>query len=206
MFKIPNLTYSFDALEPFIDARTMEIHHDKHHQTYVDKLNVAIEGTKFAEMTIEELLKRIEEVPEEKRQAVINHGGGFANHNFFWEIMSPASKDATEAKKPVGELAKAIDEAFKSFDEFTVKFEEAATSRFGSGWAWLVKNETGDLEIYSTPNQDSPLIGGDTPILGIDVWEHAYYLNYQNRRADYIAAWWNVVNWKKANELYLAGA
>lgn len=205
MFKIPQLFYAFDALEPYIDAKTMEIHHDKHHQAYADKLNAALEGTIYADLEIEEVLARIDEIPDEKRQAVINHGGGFANHNFFWEIMDPStppgdSVEPNSGKGPVGELAEAIIKTFGSIDEFKTKFAEAAISRFGSGWAWLVKNEAGELEIYSTPNQDSPLMGGDVPIIGLDVWEHAYYLKYQNRRADYIDAWWNVVNWNKANE------
>ena len=195
MFKVPQLPYSFDALEPHIDAKTMEIHHDKHHQAYADKLNAALEGTKFAELEIEEVLTRIDEIPEEKRQAVINHGGGFANHSFFWEIMTPSSGQA-----PKGELADAVIKTFGGIEEFKAKFAEIALARFGSGWAWLVKNDASELEIYSAPNQDSPLMGGDVPIIGLDVWEHAYYLIYQNRRADYINAWWNVVNWDKANE------
>ncbi len=199
MFKIPQLPYSFSALEPYIDAKTMEIHHDKHHQAYADKLNAALEGTKFIELKIEDVLIRIDEIPEEKQQAVINHGGGFANHNFFWEIMDPST---SSGQGPMGELAEAIIKTFGSIEEFKTKFADIAISRFGSGWAWLVKNEADELEIYSTPNQDSPLMGGDVPVLGLDVWEHAYYLNYQNRRADYISAWWNVVNWDKANENY----
>lgn len=204
MFKIDELPYAFGALEPFIDARTMEIHHDKHHQAYADKLNSALEGTKYMEMPVIEILQNIDSIPEDKRQAVINHGGGVVNHNFFWQIMAPGVQNSQN--DPVDELGAIINKTFGNFESFKAKFTEAAISRFGSGWAWLVKNPEGELEIYSTPNQDSPLMGGDTPIVGIDVWEHAYYLNYQNRRADYIAAWWNVVNWKKANELYLAGA
>lgn len=199
MFKLEPLPYNFDALEPHIDARTMEIHHDKHHQAYTDKLNAALEGTEFADKDVNEILSNIETIPEDKRQAVINNGGGYSNHNFFWEIMSPDG-----GGEPTGELNDAINSAFGSFEEFKKQFSEAAASRFGSGWAWLVKNDAGDLEVISTPNQDSPIMGGDTPIIGIDVWEHAYYLNYQNKRPDYVSAWWNVVNWERANENYTA--
>lgn len=199
MFKLEPLPYAFDALEPHIDAKTMEIHHDKHHQTYVDKLNAALEGTDFADMKIEDVLKDIKKVPDEKRQAVINNGGGHANHTFFWNIMAPGG-----SKTPTGKLAEEIEKMFGSFDEFKTKFAEAATTRFGSGWAWLVKDDAGNLELYSTANQDSPIMQGHTPLLGIDVWEHAYYLNYQNKRPDYITAWWNVVNWDKVSEIYEA--
>ena len=195
MFELPDLPYSFDALEPHIDAQTMEIHHDKHHATYVKKLNEAIEGTEFAEMSITELLKDIENIPEEKRKAVINHGGGHANHTLFWEIMSP------ESGEPSGELAEAINSKFGSFEDFKEQFTAAAIKVFGSGWAWLVIND-GELEIISRPNQDSPIMDNLTPILGLDVWEHAYYLKYQNKRPDYIEAFFNVINWEKVEELF----
>lgn len=194
-FTLPDLPYSFDALEPHIDAETMEIHHDKHHKGYVDKLNAAVEGTEFADMSITELLKNIESVPEEKRKAVINSGGGHANHTLFWEIMS---KEGGELS---GELAEAIDKKFGSFEKFKEEFTTAATTVFGSGWAWLVIND-GQLEIIARPNQDSPLMDNLTPILGLDVWEHAYYLKYQNKRPDYIEAFFNVINWKKVEEFF----
>jgi Fe-Mn family superoxide dismutase len=190
MYKLPELGYSFDALEPYIDAKTMEIHHDKHHATYVDKLNAALE--KFPELqdkSIEELLANIETVPQEIRTAARNNGGGHYNHTLFWESMMPGG-----AKEPSDELESRLDETFGSFDIFKTKLTEAAVGRFGSGWAWLVNNNNG-LEVYSTANQDSPLMEGKTPILGLDIWEHAYYLKYQNKRPDYIEAWWNVVNW-----------
>ena len=190
MFELPALGYQFDALEPYIDAATMEIHHDKHHGTYVAKLNEAIE--KHPELkgkTIEELLGDIKSVPEDIRTAVQNHGGGHHNHSLFWVSMKPGG-----AKEPSGELAEQIKSAFGSFNDFKSKFSEAAAGRFGSGWAWLVSRGNG-LEIYSTANQDSPLMEAKTPLLGLDVWEHAYYLKYQNKRPDYIEAWWNVVNW-----------
>ncbi|HXY17840.1 MAG TPA: superoxide dismutase [Candidatus Nitrosopolaris sp.] len=190
MFKLPDLGYAYDALEPYIDAKTMEIHHDKHHGAYVDKLNAALEGHGDLQSdTIEEILANLNDVPEDIRTAVRNNGGGHANHTMFWETMKPGG-----AKEPAGELAGAIKSTFGSFNDFKAKLAEAGTTRFGSGWAWLVKN--GDkLEVYSTANQDSPLSEGKTPILGLDVWEHAYYLKYQNKRPDYIEAWWNVVNW-----------
>jgi Fe-Mn family superoxide dismutase len=190
MYKLPELGYNFDALEPYIDAKTMEIHHDKHHATYVDKLNAALE--KFPELqdkSIEELLANIETVPQEIRTAARNNGGGHYNHTLFWESMMPGG-----AKEPSDELESRLDETFGSFDIFKTKLTEAAVGRFGSGWAWLVNNNNG-LEVYSTANQDSPLMEGKTPILGLDIWEHAYYLKYQNKRPDYIEAWWNVVNW-----------
>lgn len=186
MFTLPDLGYAFDALEPYIDAKTMEIHHGKHHAAYVEKLNAALE--KYPELQnkkIEELLSGIKDVPKEIRQAVINNGGGHHNHTLFWECMKPGNKS---------DVPEAITKTFGGLDEFKAKITEAAINRFGSGWAWLAKN--GDrLEVYSTANQDSPLMEGKTPILGLDVWEHAYYLKYQNRRADYIDAWWHVVNW-----------
>ncbi len=188
---LPNLPYAHNALEPHIDATTMEIHHGKHHAAYVANLNAALEGLdSLAAKTVEDLLKNITEVPEAKRQAVINNGGGHANHSLFWKLMGPNKGGA-----PKGDVASAINGAFGSFETFKEKFETAAKTRFGSGWAWLVKNKDSKLEVYSTANQDSPLMQGHTPILGLDVWEHAYYLKYQNRRPDYISAWWNVVNW-----------
>jgi Fe-Mn family superoxide dismutase len=189
-FELPKLSYAYDALEPYIDARTMEIHHTKHHNTYVTNLNGAVEKTpELAGKSLEELLGNLNAAPEGVRMVVRNHGGGTYNHNLFWEIMGPKA-----GGMPKGQLAKAIDAGFTSFDNFKAEFEKAANTRFGSGWAWLVKKGSG-LAIVSTPNQDSPLSEGMTPIMGVDVWEHAYYLNYQNRRADYVSAWWNVVNW-----------
>lgn len=197
MFTLPDLPYSFDALEPYIDAKTMEIHHDKHHGGYVQKLNAVLEGTEFADLDIKEVLQRINEIPKDKRQIVINNGGGHANHSLFWEIMSPE-----KGGEPEGEIAEAINEKFGSFEKFKEEFTNAALNRFGSGWAWLIVNSEGELEVISTPNQDSPLMNNQTPILGLDVWEHAYYLRYLNRRNEYVAAWWNVVNWEKVNELF----
>jgi Fe-Mn family superoxide dismutase len=189
-FELPKLAYAYDALEPHIDARTMEIHHTKHHQTYITNLNAAVEKTpELQGKSLEELLGGINSLPEGVRGVVRNHGGGTHNHNLFWEIMGPNAGGA-----PKGELAKAIDASFTSFDNFKSEFTAAATTRFGSGWAWLVKKGSG-LAVISTANQDSPLMDGMTPILGLDVWEHAYYLNYQNRRPDYITAFWNVINW-----------
>ncbi|MCG8404929.1 MAG: superoxide dismutase [Phycisphaerales bacterium] len=199
-FTLPDLPYAFDALEPHIDARTMEIHHDKHHNAYTTKLNDAIEGhANLAGKTAEDLLRNINSVPEAIRQAVINNGGGYVNHNLFWEIMS---KDG--GGEPGGQVGNEINSVFGGFDAFKEKFATAAATRFGSGWAWLGLDENGKLHVGSTANQDSPLMHHHTPILGLDVWEHAYYLNYQNRRPDYIAAWWNVVNWKKVDELFVA--
>ena len=198
MFSLPSLPYSFDALEPYIDAKTMEIHHDKHHKTYVDKLNVAVEGTKFATMHIVDLLKNIEQVPHDKKQAVINHGGGHANHSLFWDILSDNGGEPSE------ELLMAIDEKFESFEKFKELFSTAAASLFGSGWVWLVINKEHELEIRTTPNQNSPYMDHQTPILGLDVWEHAYYLKYQNKRPDYIASFFNIINWDKVSELFNA--
>ncbi|CCQ97399.1 superoxide dismutase [[Clostridium] ultunense Esp] len=196
-FKLPELKYSYDALEPHIDGLTMETHYSKHHKGYVDNLNKALEGhSKFQKMSIEEILKSLDELPEEIRTAVRNNGGGHYNHTLFWEIMSPDG-----GGKPDGELAKKIDEDLGGFDKFKEELKKAALARFGSGWAWLVLNN-GKLEIVSTPNQDNPISDGKPPILGIDVWEHAYYLKYKNLRADYIDAWWNVVDWKKVSEVF----
>ncbi|MBX5475907.1 MAG: superoxide dismutase [Clostridia bacterium] len=196
-FTLPPLPYDYNALEPHIDEQTMRIHHDKHHGTYVNNLNAALEGhPELQAKTIEELLASINSIPESIRTAVRNNGGGHANHTLFWEIMSPNG-----GGQPTGALAKAIDEAFGSFDKFKEEFTKAATGRFGSGWAWLVL-DNGKLAITSTPNQDNPIMEGKKPILGLDVWEHAYYLKYQNRRPEYIAAWWNVVNWDAVAKRY----
>lgn len=194
-YKLPELPYAYDALEPHIDAKTMEIHHSKHHNTYVTKLNAAIEGHELADLPVDELMRNINEVPSDKRQAVINNGGGHANHSFFWKLLS---KDG--GGEPVGDAADAINNKFGSFDAFKEEFTNAALGRFGSGWAWLTVTKGGDLQVTSTPNQDTPLMKGDTPILGLDVWEHAYYLKYQNRRPDYVSAFWNVVNWNQVEE------
>ncbi len=203
-YTLPSLPYSYEALEPHIDSKTMEIHHTKHHQAYIDKLNGAVAGTEWENLDCEELIAQLAQVPEDKKAIVRNHGGGHANHSFFWQIIGP---DA--GGKPTGDLAAAIDAAFGSFDDFAKKFTDAAVGRFGSGWAWLIVQ--GDkLEICSTANQDSPLMGKaiagveGTPVLGVDVWEHAYYLSYQNKRADYLKAFWNVVNWEEVARKYAA--
>ena len=188
-YSVPDLAYPFDALEPHIDARTMEIHHDKHHGAYVTNLNAALEGTEWMDRPIESVLANLEIIPEDKRTAVRNNGGGHANHTLFWEIMGPNG-----GGDPSGDLAEAIADTFGSLDDLKTQVNDAGVKRFGSGWSWLVWDGTG-LAVLSTPNQDSPVMEGKTPILGVDVWEHAYYLNYQNRRPDYLAAWWNVVDW-----------
>lgn len=194
-YTLPDLPYGYDALEPYIDVETMHLHHDKHHNTYVTNLNAAIEKyPELAEQTVEELVTNLSEVPEDIRTAVRNNGGGHANHSFFWKIMAPNA-----GGEPTGEIKAAIDEAFGGFEKMKEEFKTAATGRFGSGWAWLVINN-GKLEITSTANQDSPLTDGKTPIIGLDVWEHAYYLKYKNVRPDYIAAFWDVVNWDQANK------
>ncbi len=188
-YSVPDLAYPFDALEPHIDARTMEIHHDKHHAAYVTNLNAALEGTEWMDRPIDAVIASLEIIPEDKRAAVRNNGGGHANHTLFWEIMGPdGGGEAT------GDLASAIADTFGSLDDLKSQVNDAGVKRFGSGWSWLVWDGTG-LAVLSTPNQDSPVMEGKTPILGVDVWEHAYYLNYQNRRPDYLAAWWNVVDW-----------
>jgi superoxide dismutase, Fe-Mn family len=197
-FELPALTYAFDALEPTIDARTMEIHHDKHHQAYVTNLNAALEGTEWADRTIEDVLANLDAIPEAKRAAVRNNGGGHANHTLFWTIMGPGG-----GGEPSGDLAAAIDETFSGFDAFKAQVIDAGVKRFGSGWSWLVRDDAG-LAVISLPNQDSPLMEGKTPLLGIDVWEHAYYLQYQNRRPDYLAAWWAVVNWDEVARRFAA--
>ncbi|MFN8424046.1 MAG: superoxide dismutase [Anaerolineae bacterium] len=197
---LPPLPYAFDALEPHIDARTMEIHHGKHHQAYVTNLNAAIDKhPELASWTVEDLLRRIDDVPEDIRTAVRNNGGGHHNHSLFWAIMSPNG-----GGEPSGALAEAIDGAFGGFDDFKSQVNAGGIGRFGSGWTWLVADANGSLHLYSTANQDSPLMQGHTPLLGIDVWEHAYYLNYQNRRADYLAAWWNVVDWTAVAKRFAA--
>jgi superoxide dismutase, Fe-Mn family len=188
-YTLPDLPYATDALEPHIDAKTMEIHHDKHHQTYVTNLNAALEGSDLADLPIAELLTKLDSVAPEKLNAVRNNGGGHYNHSLFWESLSPSG-----GGEPSGELGEAISSAFGSFVEFQAKVKAAGLGQFGSGWAWLVHNGSA-LEVISTPNQDNPISTGKTPLLGVDVWEHAYYLLYQNRRPDYIDAWWNVVNW-----------
>jgi Fe-Mn family superoxide dismutase len=197
-YTLPLLPYAFDALEPHIDARTMEIHHDKHHAAYINNLNNALKDhPELAAKPINELVADFSVVPEPIRNAVRNNGGGHANHTFFWELLG-----AGKGGSPVGKLASAITATFGSFEEFKAKFEAAGVGRFGSGWVWLILNKQGSLEIVSTPNQDSPITDGNKPIIGNDVWEHAYYLNYQNRRPDYLKAWWNVVNWDHAEQNY----
>ncbi|MBL0846217.1 MULTISPECIES: superoxide dismutase [Mammaliicoccus] len=196
-FELPKLPYAYDALEPHIDKETMEIHHTKHHNTYVTKLNDAVKGTDLESKSIEDIVKNLNSVPDDIRTAVQNNGGGHYNHSLFWELLTP------NASEPSGEVVDAISSTFGSLDKFKEEFAAAAAGRFGSGWAWLVV-DNGELAIVSTPNQDNPISEGKLPVLGLDVWEHAYYLNYQNRRPDYINAFWNVVNWDKVNELYQA--
>lgn len=198
-YELPQLPYAYDALEPHIDKETMNIHHTKHHNTYVTKLNEALQGNDvLLSKSVEDLVSNLDAVPESARGAVRNNGGGHANHSLFWEILSPNGGGA-----PTGEVADAINSKFGSYDKFKEEFAAAGVGRFGSGWAWLVVNN-GELEITSTPNQDSPLMEGKTPVLGLDVWEHAYYLNYQNRRPDYINAFFNVINWDEVNKRYNA--
>ncbi|WP_434402635.1 superoxide dismutase [Planococcus sp. 11815] len=198
-YELPELPYAYDALEPHIDKETMNIHHTKHHNTYVTNVNAALEGhDDLSSKSIEELISDLNAVPEDIRTAVRNNGGGHANHSLFWQLLSPNG-----GGQPTGAVADAINNKFGSFDEFKEKFEAAGKTRFGSGWAWLVVSN-GELEVTSTPNQDSPLSEGKTPILGVDVWEHAYYLKYQNRRPDYLAAFWNVVNWDEVSKRYEA--
>jgi len=196
-YELPQLPYAYDALEPHIDKETMNIHHTKHHNTYVTNLNNALAGhDDLLSKSVEELIANLDAVPESARTAVRNNGGGHANHSLFWELLSPNG-----GGNPTGALAEAIDAKFGGFDAFKEEFAKAATTRFGSGWAWLAVNN-GELEVTSTPNQDSPIMEGKTPLLGLDVWEHAYYLNYQNRRPDYIGAFWNVVNWDEVSKRY----
>ncbi|WP_240222766.1 superoxide dismutase [Rheinheimera hassiensis] len=196
-FTLPELPYSYNALEPHLDALTMEIHHSRHHQTYVNGLNAALEGSAYTDWPLQRLLKEIAALPQPLQKAVRNHGGGHANHSLFWQVMSPQGGD-----EPTGELAKAITQHFGSFAQFKQQFIQAALSRFGSGWAWLVKDQHGKLQVSSSANQDSPLMERLTPILGLDVWEHAYYLQYQNKRPDYVAAFFNVINWPYVAGLY----
>lgn len=196
-FELPPLPYDYNALEPYIDTQTMQLHHDKHHATYVNNLNAALQGHAFANLSVEEVVRRINEVPENVRTAVRNNAGGHVNHTMFWQIMKPNG-----GGEPTGELATAINAKFGSFDAFKQAFNDAGAKRFGSGWAWLILDKSGNLAVTSTPNQDSPFIDGNYPILGNDVWEHAYYLKYQNRRPEYLAAWWNVVNWEEVAKRY----
>lgn len=191
-FTLPKLPYAYAALEPAIDAQTMQIHYEKHHQAYIDKLNAAVAGTEWESKDVEDLLRGLKDVPDDKKTAVRNHGGGHANHSLFWTILSP------DKLAPSAELEEKLAAAFGSMQDFKVKFSEKATLQFGSGWAWLVVAD-GKLEVCSTPNQDSPLMDGKTPVLGLDVWEHAYYLRYQNKRPDYVAAFWSVVNWPEVD-------
>ncbi len=197
-FELPPLQYAFNALEPHIDATTMEIHHDRHHQAYVDNANAALAGTDWENASVEEVVTHLQDIPEDIRMAVRNNAGGHYNHSLFWEVMGPNGGGA-----PTGALAQAIDDAFGSLDELKAKMNDAGVKRFGSGWSWLVV-DGGKLAVMSTPNQDTPLSEGKTPILGIDVWEHAYYLNYQNKRPAYLDAWWNVVNWDAVAAKYEA--
>ncbi|GHO92935.1 hypothetical protein KSF_029830 [Reticulibacter mediterranei] len=196
-FELPPLPYDYNALEPYIDTQTMQLHHDKHHATYVNNLNAATQGTPFADLAVEEVVRRLNEVPENIRTAVRNNGGGHLNHTAFWQIMTPGG-----SKTPTGALASAIDSKFGSFDAFKAAFEDAGAKRFGSGWAWLVLDQSGNLSVVSTANQDNPITDGLYPVLGNDVWEHAYYLKYQNRRPEYLKAWWNVVNWDVVGKRY----
>ena len=196
-FELPPLPYDYSALEPYIDTQTMQLHHDKHHATYVNNLNGALKDHAFASLSVDEVVRRLNEVPESIRTAVRNNGGGHANHSMFWQIMKPNG-----GGEPTGELASAINGAFGSFDAFKAAFIDAGTKRFGSGWAWLVVDRTGKLQVISTANQDNPLTDGLYPVMGNDVWEHAYYLKYQNRRPEYLAAWWNVLNWDEIAKRY----
>jgi Fe-Mn family superoxide dismutase len=197
-FVLPKLPYAYDALEPFIDAKTVEIHYDKHHRTYVSNLNKLLAGNKdLMKMDINQLVSNISKVPEAIRQGVTNNAGGNANHILYWDVMGPKA-----GGNPTGAIAKVIDQSFESFDKLKEKVNQAGLTRFGSGWSWLVVDATKKLQVISTANQDSPLMTGNTPILGIDVWEHAYYLKYQNKRADYLAAWWNLVNWKAVSDRF----
>ena len=197
-FSVPPLPYDYNALEPHIDEETMRLHHDKHHQTYVDKANAALEGTEWADRSVEDVLRNLDSLPADKQTAVRNNAGGHYNHSLFWELMSPNG-----GGNPEGELASAIESAFGSVDALKEQVNTAGANRFGSGWAWLVWDGS-SLKVTSTANQDPPILEGQTPLLGIDVWEHSYYLKYQNRRPDYLAAWWNVVNWAKVAELFQA--
>jgi len=196
-FELPPLPYDYNALEPYIDTETMHLHHDKHHAAYVNNLNAALKDHPFANLAIDEVVRRLNEVPESVRTAVRNNGGGHANHTLFWQLMIPGG-----SKEPTGALAQAITATFGSFDAFKTAFNDAGVKRFGSGWAWLILDRSGKLAITSTANQDNPLTDGNFPVLGNDVWEHAYYLTYRNRRPDYLSAWWNVVNWDVVAKRY----
>jgi Fe-Mn family superoxide dismutase len=197
-YEVPDLPYDYDALEPHIDEATMRVHHDKHHQAYVDKANAALEGTEWEGKPVEEVLQNLDSLPDDKRGPVRNNAGGHANHSFFWQIMSPDG-----GGEPSGALASAIDESFGGLDKLKEQVNAAGVGQFGSGWTWLVHDGSGGgLKVTSTPNQDSPISAGQTPLLGIDVWEHAYYLKYQNKRPDYLEAWWNVVNWDEVGKRY----
>ncbi len=199
-YEVPDLPYGYDALEPHIDEQTMHLHHDKHHQAYVDKANAALEGTEWADQDVNEVLRNLSSLPDDIRTPVRNNAGGHSNHSFFWQIMSPDG-----GGEPEGDLAAAIDDVFGGFDTFKDELKNAGVNRFGSGWAWLVHDGSG-LAVVSTANQDSPISDGQTPLLGVDVWEHAYYLKYQNRRPDYIDAWWNVVNWPEVTARFGAAS
>ena len=196
-FELPPLPYDYNALEPYIDTQTMQLHHDKHHQTYVTNLNNALKDSEFASLQPEQVLRRLNEVPDAVRTAVRNNGGGHVNHSMFWQIMKPNG-----GGEPTGDIANAITSSFGSFDAFKTAFNDAGVKQFGSGWAWVTLGQDGKLQISSSPNQDSPLLNGTYPILGNDVWEHAYYLKYQNRRPEYLSNWWNVVNWDEINKRY----
>jgi Fe-Mn family superoxide dismutase len=200
-FELPPLPYAYDALEPYIDTQTMQLHHDKHHAAYVNNLNAALQNSaELASLSVEDVVRRLSEVPESARTAVRNNGGGHVNHSMFWQIMKPNG-----GGEPTGELASAIQQTFGSFDTFKAQFNDAGVKRFGSGWTWLVIDQSGKLAVMSTANQDSPLTDGLYPVMGNDVWEHAYYLKYQNRRPDYLNAWWNVVNWDEVARRYSQG-
>ncbi len=200
-FELPPLPYAYDALEPYIDTQTMQLHHDKHHAAYVNNLNAALQNSaELASLSVEDVVRRLSEVPESARTAVRNNGGGHVNHSMFWQIMKPNG-----GGEPTGELASAIQQTFGSFDTFKAQFNDAGVKRFGSGWTWLVIDQSGKLAVMSTANQDSPLMDGLYPVMGNDVWEHAYYLKYQNRRPDYLNAWWNVVNWDEVARRYSQG-
>ena len=199
-FEVPPLPYDYNALEPYIDTQTMQLHHDKHHAAYVNNLNNAVKDTELASKNVDDILRHINDVPQNVRTAVQNNAGGHSNHSMFWAIMKPNG-----GGEPTGALANAIQQTFGSFDQFKAAFNDAGTKRFGSGWAWLVLDQNGKLSVISTANQDSPLMSGFYPVMGNDVWEHAYYLKYQNRRPDYLAAWWNVVNWDEIARRYSQG-